>query len=55
MAEGVDGLLHDQTRPARIPPVPKAVVEEVVMRTLEEAPPDELTTGRHRRWPRPAD
>ena len=49
MAEGVDGLLHDQTRPARIPPLPKAVVEEVVMRTLEEAPPDELT-----HWTAPA-
>ena len=27
MTEGVDGLLHDKTRPARIPPVPKVVVE----------------------------
>ena len=49
MAEGVDGLLHDKTRPARIPPLPKAVVEAVVTRTLEEAPPGEMT-----HWTAPA-
>jgi transposase len=49
MAEGVDGLLHDKTRPSRIPPVPKAAVEGVVMRTLEEAPPDGVT-----HWTAPA-
>jgi transposase len=49
MAQGVDGLLHDQTRPARIPPLPKAVVEAVVTRTLEEAPPDQMT-----HWTAPA-
>ena len=49
MAEGVDGLLHDKTRPARIPPLPKAVVEGVVTRTLDEAPPDEAT-----HWTAPA-
>ena len=27
MTDGVDGLLHDKTRPARIPPLPKAMVE----------------------------
>ena len=27
MTEGVDGLLHDKARPARIPPLPGAVVE----------------------------
>jgi transposase len=43
MTEGVDGLLHDKTRPARIPPLPKAVVEAVVSRTLDEAPPDGAT------------
>ena len=43
MAEGVDGLLHDKTRPARIPPLPKAVVETVVTRTLGEPPPDGVT------------
>ncbi|HEX5795471.1 MAG TPA: helix-turn-helix domain-containing protein, partial [Geminicoccaceae bacterium] len=49
MSEGVDGLLHDKTRPARIPPLPKAVVEKVVMRTLEEAAPDAMT-----HWTAPA-
>ena len=49
MTDGVDGLLHDQTRPARIPPLPQAVVEGVVTRTLEEAPPGEVT-----HWTAPA-
>ena len=49
MSEGVDGLLHDKTRPARIPPLPKAVVEGVVTRTLDEAPPGEVT-----HWTAPA-
>ena len=49
MAEGVDGLLHDKTRPARIPPLSKAVVEEVVTRTLDEAPADAAT-----HWTAPA-
>jgi transposase len=49
MVEGVDGLLHDKTRPARIPPLPKAVVETVVMRTLDEAPPQAVT-----HWTAPA-
>ena len=49
MTEGVDGLLRDKTRPARIPPLPKAVVEGVVTRTLEEAPPGEAT-----HWTAPA-
>ena len=49
MTEGVDGLRHDQTRPARIPPLPKAVVEAVVSRTLGEAPPDGAT-----HWTAPA-
>jgi hypothetical protein len=49
MAAGVDGLLHDKTRPARIPPLPQAVVETVVTRTLGEAPPDGVT-----HWTAPA-
>ena len=49
MRAGVDGLLHDKTRPARIPPLPKAVVEGVVTRTLEETP---LDTATH--WTAPA-
>jgi transposase len=49
MAEGVDGLLRDKTRPARIPPLPQAVVETVVTRTLGEAPPEGVT-----HWTAPA-
>ncbi|MGH2394075.1 MAG: IS630 family transposase [Candidatus Limnocylindria bacterium] len=49
MSDGVDGLLHDKTRPARIPPLPKALVEAVVTRTLDEAPPGEVT-----HWTAPA-
>ena len=48
-AEGVAGLLRDKTRPARIPPLAKAVVEGVVTRTLNEAPPGEVT-----HWTAPA-
>src|ERR671919_487579 len=49
MAAGVDGLLHDKTRPSRIAPLPKAAVEAVVTRTLEEAPPEGVT-----HWTAPA-
>jgi hypothetical protein len=49
MSEGVDGLLHDKTRPSRIPPLPKALVETVVTRTLAEPPPDGVTP-----WTTPA-
>ena len=49
MSEGVDGLLYDKTRPARIPPLPKAVIEAVVTRTLDQAPPDQAT-----HWTAPA-
>jgi transposase len=49
MTAGVDGLLHDKTRPARIPPLPKAAVEGVVTRTLDEAPPGDMT-----HWTAPA-
>src|SRR5918998_2790995 len=47
MAEGVDGLLRDKTRPPGTPPLPKALVERVVELTLGE-PPGEAThwTGR---------
>jgi transposase len=40
---GVDGLLRDKTRPARVPPLSEAKVAEVIRRTLEEAPPGEAT------------
>jgi transposase len=36
---GVEGLLRDKTRPARIPALAEAKVAEVLRRTLEEAPP----------------
>ena len=47
MAEGVDGLLHEATRPSRVPPLPAAAIERVVEMTLAE-PPGETThwTGR---------
>src|SRR6185312_14996065 len=42
MAEGVDGLLHEATRPSRVPPLPAATIERVVEMTLAE-PPGETT------------
>jgi transposase len=47
MAEGVEGLLHDATRPGRKKPLPAATIERVVAMTLAE-PPGEAThwTGR---------
>ncbi|WP_188773356.1 IS630 family transposase, partial [Novosphingobium endophyticum] len=42
MAEGVDGLLRDKTRPSRIPPLKPEVAEKVVSLTLED-PPGETT------------
>jgi transposase len=47
MAEGVDGLLHDATRPSRKQPLTAATIERVVDMTLGE-PPGEVThwTGR---------
>jgi transposase len=49
MTEGVAGLLRDKTRPSRIPPLPKAVVEAVVTRTLGASPPAGVT-----HWTAPA-
>ena len=47
MAEGVDGLLHDATRPGRKKPLPSGTIERVVATTLTQ-PPGEAThwTGR---------
>lgn len=42
MAEGVDGLLRDKTRPSRIPPLGADVAERVVALTLAD-PPAETT------------
>jgi transposase len=41
-AEGVDGLLHDKTRPSRIPKLATSLAERVVALTME-APPSEET------------
>ena len=30
MVEGVDGLLHEATRPSRVPPLPAVTIERVV-------------------------
>ncbi len=38
MAEGVDGLLRDKTRPSRIPPLGADVAERVVALTLADPP-----------------
>jgi len=47
MAEGVDGLLHDATRPGRKKPLPGTTIERVVAMTPTD-PPGEAThwTGR---------
>ena len=47
VAEGIDGLLHDATRPSRKKPLTAATIEQVVAMTLAE-PPGEAThwTGR---------
>jgi transposase len=42
MLEGADGLLHDKTRPSRIPPLPQATIDQVVALTANE-PPGETT------------
>ena len=42
MQEGVEGLLHDKTRPPGIPPLEADVVERVVALT-QRAPPGETT------------
>ena len=38
VADGVDGLLHDKTRPGRLPPVSPDLVRTVVEKTLRETP-----------------
>jgi transposase len=48
MQAGVDGLLRDKTRPPRIPPLAREVVERVVRLTLSD-PPGETT-----HWTAPA-
>src|SRR5215471_21659403 len=45
MAEGVDGLLHDATRPGRKKPLPGTTIERVVAMTPTD-PPGEATVSR---------
>jgi hypothetical protein len=47
MAEGVDGLVRDKTRPPRIRPLEQAVLDRVVALT-NTAPPHEATLDRRR-------
>src|SRR6516165_9649256 len=42
MAQGIDGLLRDKTRPSRIPRLPATVHERTVALTLTD-PPSEVT------------
>src|SRR3984893_16458163 len=42
MQSGVEGLLHDRTRPSRVPPLPPAIGEHVVALTQSD-PPGETT------------
>ena len=41
-AEGGEGLLHDKTRPSRVPKLDPTIAERVVALTMEE-PPHEAT------------
>ena len=40
MREGVDGLLHDKTRPPGTAPLPEAVRRKVLAKTASETPPN---------------
>ena len=57
LAEGVDGLLHEATRPAGKPPLPVTTIERVVEMTLAD-PPDEDALDRpgdgQGRWGQPS-
>jgi hypothetical protein len=47
MEEGLDGLLRDKTRPARVPRLPDEVAERIVSLTLGEPPGETIHwTGR---------
>src|SRR5271167_2252719 len=48
MAQGVDGLLRDKTRPSRIPRLPATVHEQTVALTQTD-PPGEVTHNAERR------
>src|SRR5580704_3569518 len=63
MAEGVEGLLKDATRPSRVKPLPPETIKRVVHMTLHEKPPNSTQWsgrshgggGRHLLAQRPAD
>jgi transposase len=38
--EGVPGLKRDKTRPSRVPPLPRAVRLKVIVKTVQETPPN---------------
>jgi transposase len=38
--EGVPGLRRDKTRPSRVPPLPRAVRLKVIVKTVQETPPN---------------
>jgi len=40
MTGGVDGLLHDKTRPPGKAPIPETTVAELIEKTLHETPPE---------------
>jgi transposase len=48
MTEGVDGPVRDKTRPSRIPPLTRPVIERVVALTNTEPPPRSETLDRKR-------
>ena len=45
MKEGIDGLLHDNTRPSRIPPLGPEVAARVVALTLADPPVETMATS----------
>ena len=40
LAEGVDGLKRDKTRPSRVPPLPRETRLRVIAKTVRESPPN---------------
>ena len=45
MKEGIDGILHDKTRPSRIPPLGPEVAARVVALTLADPPVERAVLG----------
>jgi len=38
--EGIDGLRRDETRPSRVPPLPRETRLKVITKTVQETPPN---------------